>query len=117
MFALAISGIGLFGMASYMATRRTREVGIRKVQGATPASILRLLLWDFSKPVVWANLLAWPLVLIAIDAYLSLFAERVAITPLPFLLALAATWLLACLAVGGCAWRAAKLHPAEALRQ
>ncbi|HET7924219.1 MAG TPA: FtsX-like permease family protein, partial [Rhodanobacteraceae bacterium] len=116
-FALLISGIGLFGMASYLAQRRTREIGIRKVQGATPAGILRLLLWDFSKPVVWANLAVWPLVVIALDRYLSLFAERVAITPLPFVLALAATWLLACLAVGACAWRAAKLHPAEALRQ
>jgi putative ABC transport system permease protein len=116
-FALLISGIGLFGMAGYLADRRTREIGVRKVQGATPASILRLLFWDFSKPVVWANLLAWPLVLIAIDRYLSLFAERVAITPLPFALALIATWLLACIAVGGCAWRAAKLHPAEALRE
>jgi putative ABC transport system permease protein len=116
-FALLISGIGLFGMASYMANRRTREIGIRKVQGATPAGILRLLLWDFSKPVAWANLLAWPLVLIAIDRYLNVFAERLAITPLPFAVALATTWLLACLAVGGCAWRAANLHPAEALRQ
>jgi putative ABC transport system permease protein len=60
---------------------------------------------------------AWPLVVIALDRYLSLFAERVSITPLPFVLALAATWLLACLAVARCAWRAAKLHPAEALRQ
>jgi putative ABC transport system permease protein len=116
-FALLISGVGLFGMATYLANRRTREIGIRKCQGATPASILRLLLWDFSKPVVWTNLAAWPLALIALDRYLSLFAERVAITPLPFVLALAATWLLACLAVGACAWRAAKLHPAEALRQ
>jgi putative ABC transport system permease protein len=115
-FALLISGIGLFGIASYVASRRTREIGIRKVQGATPAGILRLLLWDLSKPVVWANLAAWPLVLIALDLYLGVFAQRVAITPLPFVLALAATWLLACLAVGGCAWRAAKLHPAEALR-
>jgi putative ABC transport system permease protein len=115
-FALLISGIGLFGLASYLASRRTREIGIRKVQGATPAGILRLLLWDFSKPVVWANLAAWPLVLIALDRYLSVFAERVALTPLPFALALAATWALACLAVGACAWRAAKLHPAEALR-
>jgi putative ABC transport system permease protein len=115
-FALLISGIGLFGIASYLASQRTREIGIRKVQGASPASILRLLLWDFSKPVVWANLAAWPLVLIALDGYLSVFAERVAITPLPFALALLATWLLACLAVGACAWRAAKLHPADALR-
>jgi putative ABC transport system permease protein len=116
-FALLISGIGLFGIASYLTSRRTREIGIRKVQGATPAGILRLLLWDFSKPVVWANLAVWPLVLIALDRYLGVFAERVTLTPLPFVLALAATWLLACLAVAACAWRAAKLHPAEALRQ
>jgi putative ABC transport system permease protein len=115
-FALLISGIGLFGMASYLASRRTREIGVRKVQGATPAGILRLLLWDFSKPVVWANLAVWPLVVIALDRYLGVFAERVTLTPLPFVLALAATWLLACLAVGACVWRAAKLHPAEALR-
>jgi putative ABC transport system permease protein len=116
-FALLISGIGLFGLANYLASRRTREIGIRKVQGATPASILRLLLWDLSKPVVWANLAAWPLVLVALDRYLSVFAERVALTPLPFALALIATWLLACLAVGACVWRAAQLHPADALRQ
>ena len=116
-FALLISGIGLFGMATYFANRRIREIGIRKCQGATPVNILRLLLWDFSKPVVWANLAVWPLVLIALDRYLNLFAERVAITPLPFVLALAATWLLACLAVARCAWRAARLHPADALRQ
>ena len=54
--------------------------------------------------------------LIALDRYLSVFAERVEMTQLPFVLALIATWLLACLAVGACAWRAAKLHPAEALR-
>ena len=75
------------------------------------------MLWDFSKPVVWANLLAWPVLLIAIDRYLNVFAERGPITPLPFLLALAATWLLACVAVGACAWRAAKLRPVEALRE
>jgi putative ABC transport system permease protein len=75
-FALAISGIGLFGMATYMANRRTREIGIRKVQGATPASIMGLLLWDFSKPVVWANLVAWPLAMLAIARYLSLYAWR-----------------------------------------
>jgi putative ABC transport system permease protein len=116
-FALLISGIGLFGMASYLADRRTREIGIRKVQGATPANVLGLLLWDFSKPVVWANVLAWPLVVIAVDRYLSLFAERVSITAVPFAFALATTWLIAGLAVASCAWRAAKLHPAEALRE
>jgi putative ABC transport system permease protein len=116
-FALLISGIGLFGMASYMATRRTREIGIRKVQGARPAEILRLLLWDLSRPVVWANLAAWPFVLLALDQYLGLFAERVSLTPLPFVVALAATWALACLAVASCAWRASRLHPAAALRE
>ena len=62
-------------------------------------------------------MLAWPLVVIAVDGYLSLFAERVPITAVPFAFGLATTWLIAGLAVAFCAWRAAKLHPAEALRE
>lgn len=114
--ALSISAIGLFGVASYFVNERTREIGIRKCQGATPGGLVRLLLWDLSKPVVVANLCAWPLAAIAVDRYLLLFSERVAITPLPFTLALLATWLLACAAVGACVLRAARMRPADALR-
>jgi putative ABC transport system permease protein len=114
--ALLISAIGLFGVASYFVNERTREIGIRKCQGATPADLVRLLLWDLSKPVVVANLIAWPFVLVAVDRYLTLFSERVAITPLPFVVALLVTLLLACAAVAVCVLRAARLKPAEALR-
>jgi putative ABC transport system permease protein len=114
--ALLISAIGLFGVASYFVSERTREIGIRKCQGAAPADLVRLLLWDLSKPVVVANLLAWPFALLAVDRYLAVFSERVAITPLPFAIALVMTWLLACAAVAVCVLRAARVKPAEALR-
>src|SRR5690606_1153906 len=60
LFALAISGAGLYGMAGFITSRRTREIGVRKTQGASAARILRLLLWDFSKPVLVANALVAP---------------------------------------------------------
>ncbi|HEU4619710.1 MAG TPA: ABC transporter permease [Gammaproteobacteria bacterium] len=116
LFAIAIAGTGLFGMASYVTARRTREIGLRKTQGASSGRVLRMLLWDFSKPVVAANLAAWPLAFYAAERYLGLFAERAALTPLPFALALAATLALAWLTVGGRVLHAARLSPAVSLR-
>jgi putative ABC transport system permease protein len=116
LLAIAIAGIGLFGMASYVTSKRTREIGLRKSQGASPAQIVRLLLWDFSKPVVVANLVAWPLAYIAAERYLGIFSQHITLTPLPFLAALAATLLLACATVGVQAVRASRVRPTEALR-
>ncbi|HET8697740.1 MAG TPA: ABC transporter permease, partial [Gammaproteobacteria bacterium] len=99
-FAIAIAAVGLLGMASYMTQRRTREIGVRKTQGASPGAIARLLLSEFSKPVVIANVIAWPFVFIAANAYLGVFATRISLGPLPFALALLATLALAWLAVG-----------------
>jgi putative ABC transport system permease protein len=115
-FALAIAAIGSFGMASYMTARRTREIGLRKSQGATTRQILTLLLWDYSKPALWASVAVFPVAWLAVDRYLDVFANRAALTPLPFALALFATLLLAATAVGGFVVRAARLPPAEALR-
>jgi len=115
-FAIAISAVGLLGMASYMTQRRTREIGVRKTQGASPGAIARLLLAEFSKPVVVANVVAWPFVFIAANAYLGVFTKRIALTPLPFALALLATLALAWVAVGARVWWAASLNPARALR-
>jgi putative ABC transport system permease protein len=115
-FAITIAALGLFGMASYMTQRRTREIGVRKTQGASPGAIARLLLAEFSKPVLVANLVAWPFVLIAANAYLGVFTQRIALTPLPFAIALLATLLLAWLAVGARVLEAASLNPAKALR-
>ena len=60
LFAVLIACLGLFGLASFTAERRTKEIGIRKVLGASVRDIVRLLVWQFSRPVIVANLIAWP---------------------------------------------------------
>lgn len=115
-FAIAIAAVGLLGMASYLTQRRTREIGVRKTQGASSRAIARLLLSEFSKPVMVANVVAWPFVFIAANAYLVVFTKHIALGPLPFVLALLATLALAWLAVGVRVLRAASLNPARALR-
>jgi putative ABC transport system permease protein len=115
-FAIAIAAVGLFGMASWMTQRRTREIGVRKTQGASSGAIARLLLSEFSKPVIVANVVTWPFVFVAANEYLAVFTKRIPLTPLPFALALLATLLLAWLAVGVRVLRAASLNPARALR-
>ena len=99
-----------------MTTLRTREIGLRKSQGATAGTILRLLVWDFSKPVIAANLVVWPLAYLGAREYLDLFIERMTLTPLPFVATLAATLLVAWLVVGAQVIRAARLSPTAALR-
>src|SRR3954470_23120598 len=59
--AVIIGCLGLFGLAAFTAERRTKEIGIRKVLGARVRDIVRLLVWQFSKPVIVANLIAWPI--------------------------------------------------------
>lgn len=115
--AVVIAGAGLFGLASYMTARRTREIGLRKSQGASSGQILRLLIGQFSRPVVVANLAVWPLALIAADLYLDAFTLRVPLTPVPFAVALVATVGIAWVAVGGRVLRAARIRPVEALRE
>ncbi len=75
--ALLLSTIGLFGLAAFMAQSRTREIGIRKVMGANVVQIIRLLVWQFSKPVMWSLLVALPLAYFASDMYLNFFADRI----------------------------------------
>jgi putative ABC transport system permease protein len=116
LFAFAISVIGLFGIAVYAARRRIHEIGVRKTLGARTSQILMMLLKDFSKPVIVANIVAWPLAWLGAQAYLSIFVTRTPITPLPFLASLAITLAIAWLAVGGQAWRAARVKPARVLR-
>ncbi len=59
--AIVIACHGLFAMAAFTAERRTKEIGVRKAMGAGVGDVVRLLLWQFTKPVLWANLAAWPL--------------------------------------------------------
>jgi putative ABC transport system permease protein len=77
LMAIFISCLGLFGLASFMAARRTKEIGIRKANGASTSSILRLLSLDFTKWVLLANVIAWPLIWFALKNWLESFAYRV----------------------------------------
>ena len=75
-----------------------------------------MLLRDFSRPVVIANLITWPLAYLAAQAYLSAFIQRIGLTPLPFVLSLAIVVAIAVIAVGGQALRASRANPADVLR-
>jgi putative ABC transport system permease protein len=75
--AVFLSCLGLFGLSIYTAQRRTKEIGIRKVMGASTSAVMRLLLWAFSKPVMWASLLAWPFSAWLMGRWLDGFVYRV----------------------------------------
>ena len=114
--AVLISLIGLFGMAVHVASRRVREIGVRKSIGARTSQVVVMLVRDFSKPVLIANLVAWPLAYLAAQQYLSVFMHRVPLTPVPFALSLVLALGVAWIAVGGQALRAARVNPANVLR-
>jgi putative ABC transport system permease protein len=114
--AVAIALIGLFGMAVHVAGRRVREIGVRKSIGARTGEVVVMLIRDFSKPVVIANLVAWPLGYLAAQQYLSVFMHRIPLTPVPFALSLALALAVAWVAVSGQALRAARVSPANVLR-
>jgi putative ABC transport system permease protein len=114
--ALSLALIGLFGLAAFMATQRTKEIGVRKVLGASSTQIARLLVWQFSTPVFWALLLALPAAYFASQIYLNFFADRIQ-SPVPILLAAGLiAVLLAWGTIAGHAIRIAQSNPIRALR-
>jgi putative ABC transport system permease protein len=114
--AVLIACLGLYSLASFATERRTKEIGIRKVLGARVRDIVRLLAWQFSKPVIVANLIAWPIAWWAMRDWLNTFDARIALTPGPFLLAGLIALAIAVATVGGHALRVARLNPIHALR-
>ncbi len=114
--AVLVAIIGLFGMAAFMAERRTREIGIRKVLGAGIVDIVRLLLLQFSRPVLIAIFIAAPLAWVTAGLYLNFFAERAAMPVGLFLEAGIALLLLAWVTVINHALRVARSNPILALR-
>ncbi len=114
--AVVIGCLGLFGLAAFTTERRTREIGIRKVLGASTRQIVRLLVWQFSRPVLIANLIAWPIAWWVMRDWLNGFDARIALTPVPFV---GAGLLALAIAVGTIAAhsiRVARTNPIHALR-
>ncbi len=116
LLAITISCLGLLGLATFMISRRTKEIGIRKVLGASVANITALLSRDFVKLVLLANVIAWPVAWWAMDKWLQNFAYRVEISWWVFLLAGGLALLVALVTVSIQAVRAAIRNPVESLR-
>lgn len=114
--AMSLSMIGLFGLAAFMAESRTKEIGVRKVMGASTAQIARLLVWQFSKPVMWALLFALPAAYFASGQFLRFFADRLAFPEAIVAGAGIVAVLFAWLIVGIHALRIARANPIKALR-
>jgi putative ABC transport system permease protein len=114
--ALSLAMVGLFGLAAFMAAQRTKEIGVRKVLGASSGQIARLLVWQFSKPVLWALMIALPAAFFASSTYLNFFAERIQSPIMILLVAGIIAVLLAWGTVAGHAYRIARANPVLALR-
>jgi putative ABC transport system permease protein len=114
--AIIISCLGLFGLASYSAERRTKEVGIRKVLGASVQNIVGMLSKDFLKYVLIAALIAWPLAWFSVYKWLQDYAYRIEISWWIFLLAVVVAILIALVTISFQAIRAAIANPVKSLR-
>jgi putative ABC transport system permease protein len=116
LLAVIIGCLGLFGLAAFTAERRTKEIGIRKVLGARTRDIVQLLVWQFSRPVIIANIIAWPVAWWLMRDWLNGFDQRIALTPVPFVVAAAIALGIAIATVVGHALRVARANPIHALR-
>ena len=114
--AVIIACLGLFGLASFAAAKRTKEIGVRKVFGASIARIVGILVREFLWLMLLANLLAWPLAYFAMRSWLQGFAYRVSMDIWFFLPAGLLTLCIALLTVSYQAIRAARANPVDSLR-
>jgi putative ABC transport system permease protein len=114
--AVIVACLGLFGLAAFTAERRTKEIGIRKVLGARSRDIVRLLAWQFSKPVIIANLIAWPVAWWVMRDWLNSFEARIDLGPGPFVIAGGLALVIALGTIAGHAFKVARANPIHALR-
>jgi putative ABC transport system permease protein len=114
--ALLLSGLGLLGLAAFTIERRTREIGLRKAMGASTGDIVRLLLWQFARPVLWANLIVWPIAWWLMQRWLQTFAYHIDLPLWLFPATGAVTLTIALLTVGVHSILVARANPVTALR-
>jgi putative ABC transport system permease protein len=116
MLAIFIACLGLLGLAAYTAEQRTKEIGIRKVLGASVSEIILLLTQEFTKWVLIANIIAWPVAYYFMNSWLENFAYRINFNIWIFVLAGASALLVAVITVGYQAIKAATANPVKSLR-
>jgi len=114
--AILIACLGLFGLASFTAEQRTKEIGVRKVLGATVASLVMLMSKEFTKWVLVANIIAWPISYFMMKNWLQDFAYRVNIGVWTFVLSAILALLIALLTVLYQSVKAAIANPVNSIR-
>jgi putative ABC transport system permease protein len=114
--AILIAGFGLFGLSALVMTKRTKEIGIRKVAGASVNTIIVMLSKEFIKWIVLANIIAWPVAYILMDHWLQNFAYKIPVYWWIFLIAGFAALFIAWITIIAHAAKAALDNPIESLR-
>ena len=114
--AIIISAMGLFGLASYTAEQRTKEIGVRKVLGASVGQIMNMLTKDFIKLVLISNIFAWPISYLLAKNWLTNFSYQIDIPVLPFIFASLLAVIIALVTVSSQAYYAANSDPVNALK-
>jgi len=114
--AVFVAGLGLFGLSAFIAEQRTKEIGIRKTLGATVGGVSLLLAGQFTKGVLVANVIAWPLGYVLMHRWLQKFAYRVALSAWPFLLTSLLVLAFALLTVSYQTIKTAMADPVKSLR-
>lgn len=113
---IVLALMGLFAIAAFNTQRRSKEISVRKILGASLFDILKLLNKGFVKLILLGNLVAWPIAYLLLQEWLTGFAFRVELTVLPFLLAGLTTLLLTILVVSLQSFRTANANPVDALK-
>jgi putative ABC transport system permease protein len=116
LLGILIACLGVFGLASFLAQKRTKEIGIRKVLGASVPGILGLLSREFAVAVMIAAIVAWPGAYLGVTRWLQNFAFRKTPNPGTFLISGLLVMIVAMLSVVGQTTRAARSNPVESLR-
>lgn len=114
--SVLIASLGIFGLASFTVSRRSREVGIRKVNGASIREVINVLASDINRIVLWTLIPASAVVFLLMSRWLSAFAYHVSMPLWAFPVAAITVWLVAILSTLGKTLRTAKINPAEVLR-
>jgi putative ABC transport system permease protein len=114
--AIFIACLGLFGLAAISSERRIKEIGLRKTFGARTRDIVLMLLWQFSIPVLVANVIAWPVAYFYLRNWLEGYAYRISLSPLYFIGAGVTALIIAWATVIVHAAHVARANPIHALR-